>query len=70
MLVLDRKKLFSNFLVMFFTQEVTFLHYIVLAQGIKVDETKIEAIQLWLVPKSIHDVWSFHGLASFYRRFI
>jgi len=24
----------------------------------------------WPVPKSIHDVKSFHGLASFYKRFI
>ncbi|XP_047339453.1 uncharacterized mitochondrial protein AtMg00860-like [Impatiens glandulifera] len=34
------------------------------------DRDKIEAILSWPIPKTIHDIQSFHGLASFYRRFI
>ncbi|XP_027169446.1 uncharacterized protein LOC113769177 [Coffea eugenioides] len=46
------------------------LGYVVSSQGIKVDESKIEAIKQWLTPKSVADVRSFHGLAGFYRHFV
>ena len=46
MLVLEREKLFGNLKkYAFFTPEVTFLGYIVTGEGIKEDESKVEAIR-------------------------
>ena len=47
-----------------------FLGFVVSARGIQVDEEKVRAIQDWPSPTSVSKVRSFHGLASFYRRFV
>ena len=49
---------------------IVFLGYVVSAKGIEMDEAKVKAIQEWPISKSIIDVRSFYGLASFYRRFV
>lgn len=54
----------------FMTTTLTFLDFMVYADGIVVDEERIQAFMDWLVPQSIGEVISFHGLATFYRRFI
>ncbi|KAL0536566.1 hypothetical protein IC582_025515 [Cucumis melo] len=71
LLKLREEKLYANFKkCSFCLEQIHFLGFIVGKDGVKVDEEKVKAIREWPTPTNASEVRSFHGLASFYRRFI
>ena len=54
----------------FWLNEVSFLDHIMLAEGIRVDPIKIEAVVNWKPPQNVIEVRSFLGLVGYYRIFV
>jgi hypothetical protein len=54
----------------FAAEEIKFLGHIVNSEGIRPDPKKVEVVQNWPVPKNVHEVRSFLGLANYFCKFI
>lgn len=54
----------------FYKIKVRFLYFVILAQEIKIEERRIEAIKSWLGPKSVRVIQVFLNFANFYKTFI
>jgi hypothetical protein len=51
-------------------KEVRYLRHIVSPEGITTDPEKLKAVREWPTPRNKHEIISFLGLCTYYRRFI
>lgn len=54
----------------FHTTSTTFLGYVISPEGVAMDESKVNAVLKWSVPRTLKELQRFLGFANFYRRFI
>jgi hypothetical protein len=68
---LQRDNLLINMKKSSFTKiELIYLGFVISTNELKMDPEKVKAIKEWPSLRSMFDVRRFHGLASFYRKFI
>ena len=54
----------------FDVDKIEYLGYIMGPDGLSMDQSKVQTITDWPVPRKVKDIQSFLGFANFYRRFI
>ena len=56
--------------VNFSCKEIKYLGHIISKDGIRMDPDKLRVINEWPTPTNLHELRSFIGMCSYYRRFI
>lgn len=54
----------------FFQKKVTYLGHVVSQDGVATDPAKTAVVEQWEVPSTVHQLRSFLGFVSYYRRFV
>ncbi|XP_042072601.1 uncharacterized protein LOC106632647 [Haplochromis burtoni] len=54
----------------FFQQKVNYLGHVISCEGVSTDPAKVDAVAKWQCPRSVSELRSFLGFASYYRRFV
>jgi hypothetical protein len=54
----------------FWLTEVTLLGHVISTRGVSVDPSKVKNMLNWMPSMNASEIWSFLGLAGYYRRFI
>lgn len=54
----------------FFQPEVRYLGHVISANVVSTDPAKVGAVAKWPPPRTVSELWSFLGFASYYRRFV
>ena len=54
----------------FHKDKLNYLGYTISKDHVTIEDSKIEAIQKWPIPRTVQDIRSFLGLGNFYLRFI